>query len=332
MAGSMEPRPFRVPFGLTANGLVATAAEASKELRYSCPACRKPLTLRAGAIKRRHFAHQPDAVCSPETAFHEGAKLRLAGAVTAWRAGVGPRPVVVRICRLCGADVASPLSDHIVDAITEFRLASGRVIDVALLDSCKGLWLAVEILVTHEVDEAKAGDLRGLNWIEIEASALEVPFRWTPRRVTGTASRMRCQACEARRARQRDLTTSMAAKYGVDEPGPGYLAVESACRRCRRRTPVFFWKDMRNGVPPPEPPPTTVKRHLSRARGQWFWTNSCVRCDAIIGTRILPEILQEGLANDPDYGVLYREYFEDINDGYVFDNEAEAARLLRSGE
>jgi hypothetical protein len=161
---------FRVPVARDARGRLVTPEEASRGGVHACPACEGVVDLHAGGKKRRHFHHRA-TTCSAETALHAAAKLLVARAVEGWLSG-GPPVVFDRCCaaRGCAARTRQPIPRKVARVELEHRLASGHVVDVALLASGVALPVAaVEIVVTHEVDEEKTREM-GVPWIECDAA------------------------------------------------------------------------------------------------------------------------------------------------------------------
>lgn len=67
-----------IPFALAANGTRVSVLVASRAGTYVCPGCRSRLSLRAGNIRRRHFAHRHGFAGHGESELHRLAKHRLA--------------------------------------------------------------------------------------------------------------------------------------------------------------------------------------------------------------------------------------------------------------
>ena len=66
---------FKIPLAWDTTRLVtAGEAVAAPTGAYFCPACGETVRLRAGAIRRPHFAHRPSEQCSKETILHQTAK------------------------------------------------------------------------------------------------------------------------------------------------------------------------------------------------------------------------------------------------------------------
>ena len=304
-----QPGGFKVPFGQSADGAIVPVAQADRDVRYVCPACATPLLLRAGQVRQKHFAHRAQANCSPESALHQATKLRIAEAVTAWRNGTGNRPVVRRRCDHCGGAVDSPISERIVAAKVECRAPGGRIVDVGLLDDSGTLRLAIEVLVTHAVDEQKETALGGLAWIELPADHVEDPAIWAPRRVGGRVNPVRCQACEERPLRRRAATAALAAKYGLEPPARGYYALEADCWRCHKQTVLFLWPGIGFRHNAPAPYPRTVKFRFSKTVSESYLANGCVHCDASQGEFFLEGLFFQAARDDPDAQDLWTVFF-----------------------
>lgn len=306
---AMPPVPFTVPFGLDPSGSVVPPDAADHAAMYSCPSCRSPLILKAGSVRRHHFAHKPDADCSPESALHEAAKLRIAASVAAWRSGSGPRAVVRRRCRQCRSDVDRPVTERATEASVEHRLPSGRVLDVAVLDAAGGVLMGVEVLVTHEVDADKEASLGDLTWVEVRASAEADPAVWGAERAGGRLPSGLCADCLDRPVQRRRETLALAARYGLDEPAEGYLAIEHECWQCHRPMPLFFWPGVGNGDPAPEPKPRTVRLRYSKTVDASYDGNGCIHCDALQGQWFLEENLFNVVGDAPDAIELQDRFF-----------------------
>jgi hypothetical protein len=182
------------------------------------------------------------------------------------------------------------------------------VVDVALLDAAGVPRLGLEVLVSHAVDDAKAIALGELPWIEIQAKAMTNPAIWPVLRVVGRVSAVDCPACAGRRAKRRELTLEIAARYELDAPGLDYMAVGHDCWKCGRKSPVFFWPGIGEFWPAPQPGPRTVKVRYSKTISRSYPSNGCVHCDALVGDFFLPEILLANL-DDADAVDLIELYF-----------------------
>jgi competence protein CoiA-like protein len=141
-----------------------------------CPECRQPVTLKLGSERRHHAAHRPGDACAathPETALHLNVKCHIA-AVLEGAIG-GTRPLMVR--RRCAAECGRWIDTVWVPAWDAIRLESSlrqaetrRVPDIVLEKD--GVTIgAIEILVSHAVDDEKAAALAALRvpWLEVRA-------------------------------------------------------------------------------------------------------------------------------------------------------------------
>ena len=175
---------FKVPFGIDPDDSVTQVARAIRGITYRCPQCLAPLTLRAGEVKAKHFSHRGGGSCSYETVLHHAAKHRLHEVVQAWLAGWGKGPVIVLPCEgntigFCTSEIHRPLLRERVDGVRLETAVGDFRPDVVLFHGDKAV-LGLEILVSHEVDEAKASS-SSHKWIELDANkVLESPHTWRP--------------------------------------------------------------------------------------------------------------------------------------------------------
>ena len=153
----------------------------------SCPVCGEPVTLRFGAQRTAHAAHQPDSTCpvqSPETALHLNTKHHLAAALRvaaprgrlvvrhrcAHRAGVLGETIMVPGAVPCERLHEYPLvADW--DAVDVERGLSATRPDILLLRGGRPIGL-VEVRHTSAVTAEKLErfDTLGLPWAEVVAS------------------------------------------------------------------------------------------------------------------------------------------------------------------
>ena len=175
---------FKVPFGLDPGHSITQVAKAIRGITYRCPQCLAPLTLRAGEVKAKHFSHRGGGSCSYESVLHHAAKHRLHEVVQAWLAGRGKATVIVLPCEgktigFCTSEIHRPLLRERVDGVRlEVTVGNFRP-DVVLFLGDKAV-LSLEVLVWHEVDEAKASG-SSHKWIELDAiRVLESPHAWRP--------------------------------------------------------------------------------------------------------------------------------------------------------
>jgi hypothetical protein len=184
---------FKVPVALAPDGQLVRAGKAAPDLPYRCPGCAGPLQLRNGSVRSPHFAHLGHAGCSGETALHQGAKAWIAQqlrrcllARKALRprllvacAGC-PKPAGMDYDWTCRGEAWLPLAALGFDEVAlERATPDGLRPDVLLLKDGRPL-LAIEVLVTHAVDAAKAART-SCPWIELDAEELIAGSRsWRP--------------------------------------------------------------------------------------------------------------------------------------------------------
>jgi hypothetical protein len=157
-----------------------------------CPLCERQVTLKLGQVVRHHYAHQPEAMCAAthwETALHLNTKFHFYRQLMEAR-GSGAVLFFEKHCR--GSHAAGAACqrrrreewiegwDHVE---VEFRTGSFRP-DIALLREGRVV-AAIEVLVTHAVEEPKAKyfEDNGITWIEMHARPSlyegEAPWRIT---------------------------------------------------------------------------------------------------------------------------------------------------------
>lgn len=229
---------FKVPFGLNPDGTITQVAKAVRGLTYRCPQCLAPLTLRAGEIKAKHFSHRGGGSCSYESVLHHAAKHKLREVVQAWLDGWGKVPVIVIPCEgqrfnFCTSEIYRPLLRDLVDAVRlEANIGNFRP-DVVLFLVDKAV-LGLEVLVSHEVDEAKAEGSTH-TWLELEAVAiLESPHTWRPVQ-HNLKKESRCEFCKEANFLGLDRTISR-----LEEQAEAWVAKAKNPDSAKRS---LFWED-----------------------------------------------------------------------------------------
>ena len=161
-----------------------------------CPECRETVTLKLGPKRRHHAAHRPGSVCAgatnPETALHINVKCHIAdelrraigsGVELRTRRGcIGARPVypsgsgVLDKPRSGGCDRSADQVwitawDDVQIEFTVGGTSGARRPDIVLLRQGRPVG-AIEVVVSHRVDEVKAEMLAALDvpWVEIAAT------------------------------------------------------------------------------------------------------------------------------------------------------------------
>lgn len=290
---------FRIPVAADPNGRLLPPEEASKGVPYVCPSCGGGVDLHAGEKKRRHFHHRASS-CTEETALHAAAKRLVAQAVLEWREHGGPPIVFVRRCAEegCEATTRQYIPKKVVRAECEHRTRSGHVVDVALLGAADLVVAAIEILVTHEVDERKAFEL-GVPWVEVHAKDVcaarglvltPVRDRFLPWLCEAHADRRGAAKREERDERKTRTTILRKLGYRLDDY-PGYRIDRTTTCPNGHDALVFAW----DGREPPWPRPPHVVAceaegdfvfDVGKARPRRVlpfrraWASVCPTCDA----------------------------------------------------
>jgi hypothetical protein len=177
-----------------------------------CPQCERPVILKLGPVRKHHAAHHPGEVCSatqPESALHISVKCHIADELR--RAGSARIPLIVvercavgRSVLVATSETLSPhelssspcdaTQEHLAaltwdDVVVERRIAGhdaedstlARTPDIVLLNASVPI-LAIEVFVTHRVDQIKAEALAalGVPWAEVRADPSSNEFAaWT---------------------------------------------------------------------------------------------------------------------------------------------------------
>ncbi|WP_257311278.1 competence protein CoiA family protein [Geothrix fuzhouensis] len=179
-----QTKSFKVPWALDPEGHLISAKDGTPKTSYVCPGCLKPIILRSGSIKVRHFAHKAGFGCSWESYLHKTAKFELQKAIEAWLENRGPTPTITGNCMgtewwSCEGEIRRPLIRTKIDEVKLEHQVKDLRPDVVLLHDRKPV-LAIEILVTHEVDEFKRLKSEHL-WLELDATnVIDNPRIWQP--------------------------------------------------------------------------------------------------------------------------------------------------------
>ena len=151
-----------------------------------CPECKTPLIARKGPIRQHHFAHRVETDCAGgvESSLHFLAKKVLS---THQSIVLPQQEIIFPKERERGRFPQHAFRVTSAQVETKF----GEIVPDVLID-IYGITLAVEILVTHKVDERKAEQFRkmGLPAIEIDLSRVdrELPESDIARLVVGGGS------------------------------------------------------------------------------------------------------------------------------------------------
>ncbi|MBT4483504.1 MAG: hypothetical protein HOC71_07485 [Candidatus Latescibacteria bacterium] len=271
-------------------------------VNYHCPACGELLIFRRGQIKVPHFAHKQTEACNQETIVHQSAKLLIQKAIEDWKVGKSEPPVLERKCRVCDRNVEQNLPEKVDYASLEHRLPEGFIVDIGLI-AHGNVEAAIEVRVTHEVDEAKAQQI-SIPFIEVDGNEiLENPSRWKP--TIDFFKPLTCTKCRLDFQNFRKKTLRIAKQTGVDLPTSFYRYASILCWQCNKEILVFTWPNHKmysQELPIGQPPPKTLCFRFSKAVGRKYCMNTCIFCNAIQGDRFL-HIEPEG----PFLGLCYDE-------------------------
>lgn len=185
-----------------AGGRILHVSQCSPSAHYTCPMgdCGAALSLVAvdSDKVRRHLRHEV-ACRTAESVEHYVAKHLAAQRLRAWLSGEAPPPYVTVRCA-CGAerDIHQPFAG--AARVTVEGSIGRRRADVLVSSDARPL-CALEVLVSHEVDEAKAADLAatGVPWVEIDAAVILSRKVWRAYRSSGEPEP--CSRCERQRRR-----------------------------------------------------------------------------------------------------------------------------------
>jgi hypothetical protein len=138
---------------------------------FTCLGCGEPLVPHLGKVRAPHFAHLPGSRCpltAPETALHLDAKERLLA--LCGEAFAGARRVSA-LARCAGCRRTLPLDLAAVGDAAEGEGAVGPLRADVLVSVRGRPALAIEVRVTHAIDDAKEAALAaaGVPFVEIDA-------------------------------------------------------------------------------------------------------------------------------------------------------------------
>jgi hypothetical protein len=150
----------RMPFACGHDGALRWARDKRRD-PCVCAGCGADVVLRAGALRRPHYAHAAVLPCSRETALHRAAIAILSEELAA--ASRARRPVVhAQRCGVCGdvalRDLAAPPD---LEVVPELPVASAVRPDLVARSGGR-LRYAIEVVVTHAPEPGALAALRGL--------------------------------------------------------------------------------------------------------------------------------------------------------------------------
>lgn len=155
--------PLKLPFGLRSEDrkyVDVRAVDTGKKCGCICPVCEQPLVAknRATNVRVAHFAHAADCIAAYETVIHETAKQIIRELGYVWL----PKSIVAPVTKF-------NFSQHTLE-----KRYDRIVPDVTVWNNDKDK-LAVEIRVTHPVDEAKLATLKRMRLSCVEFDLSELP-------------------------------------------------------------------------------------------------------------------------------------------------------------
>lgn len=301
--GGRRVAGVQLAWALDAAGAKVAAASLDERTRrerapFRCPGCGDPLVPHLGRVRARHFAHEPGSSCpltAPETALHLNAKERLLFLCAEAFAGRGPVRIRAR-CPSCRRPAPFDLAAIGDEARDEERLGALRP-DVLILKAGRPS-LALEVLVTHAVDERKEAALGALGvpaieidaregWEEVVGGAIEiVPDRSLgfPRcaacELTARADAARAEGGEAGEVAELDAYRAKGL-MGVIQPGDpsptltqpdrADLSRRFRCPECGGRDLSFGERIARHGCPGREPRPVAWRGHDGALVALTWW-------------------------------------------------------------
>ena len=285
----MAKSDVKAAFARHADGLIVHVDDVRRGLKCECTClhCKGLMIARQGRVQAHHFAHHGPYCGGGMTWLHRTAQEIL----------TRERTIILPTRRY---GLASGMVTF-VDVIKEANIGSRRVDCLGLTDT--GARIAIEIRVTHEVDDEKLRDFRSQN-----IAAVEVDLRHLSKALPDwdmlreaicdsnehiqwlhdpDASEKELAAMRAFEAHTRDLAQQLDVGPFSDE----YDLSAVYCWKCDAATPVFEWTKERT-VPalpadedtePPEPIPRTLSIGYSYMAGVSYWGNRCVECNMLQG-------------------------------------------------
>lgn len=262
-----------VPYGVSEQGEIVHARDASASAAYACPGCTTRLVLHRGAVRAPHFAHKANTACNGETLLHITAKLLIEKTIKE-HSKSNRRITLQCTCSQCHSSFAKQLPPTAFTGASVERRVGSFICDVVATNEEVPV-LAVEILKSHAVSDIKAAQLE-LPWIELRAlDVLEAPFSWRP--VQERLKSMLCKKCKTKQAELQQV----AQRWQLPLADSKYVAAVAPCWSCKELIIWYWWQ----GVPfaqrrPPAPVPSTVQFRFSKMYGGQYWMNVCPGCNA----------------------------------------------------
>jgi len=140
------------------NGKSIQIDKAEKGIKYLCPECNNEFILRKSGktgrgSRRAHFAHnQLTTNCTPESYLHSSFKLMLLEIMKDYIQKGLPLGVIWK-CNYCGKEHGANILNGVLDVKDEYDMKICRP-DIALFDARGNVPAVIEVVVTHEPEEA----------------------------------------------------------------------------------------------------------------------------------------------------------------------------------
>ena len=322
---------IKAPFAKRADGRIVHVSDVARGLacRCYCLHCDLRMIARQGQVMSHHFAHHGPDCGGGMTWLHRAAQEILAQ----------DRRITLPSHRYGSEGGLTVLSD-----VRKEASIGKRRID-CLATTHQGVPLAVEMRVTHEVDDSKARDFRDQN-----VAAVEVDLR----SLLGTLpdwDALRRAVCESPEnikwlhdpvAREKELKVieeyrthlrTLASHDQVGTYSSDYSVAAVECWKCGKDTPVFGWgedevqpdgdhESPNENRPPPEPRPRTISWTRSKTARTAYWGNHCLNCSSLQGGFFLFENTLEyveGWFDEHGHGVGSWDVLDDVGTGYLSD-------------
>jgi hypothetical protein len=135
------------------NGKIIHINDAVTGATYICPSCKDKFTFKNGQIRQRHFAHNnPSSNCTSEGYLHKTFKKLLLELIKERITEKLPLEIPFN-CNLCRQPSKFNVLQGIIDVKDEYSMGVCRP-DIALIHEKGIIPLVIEIIDTHEIEEA----------------------------------------------------------------------------------------------------------------------------------------------------------------------------------
>lgn len=195
--------------GVLKNVSEFTELTPQKRPEVFCPLCQRLVTLKLGKQRAHHYAHQPEDYCAssnPETALHLNTKFYIYTQLLTAQKIYLEEKCLNQYCKNSYKNLWLQNWDKVE---IEFYTDNYKP-DIAILSNHKVI-AAIEVVVTHPVDEVKAEYFKknNISWIEIDGdeSVYSGDNPWTPEqplygcRLFPRKRGRICQGCKAEQER-----------------------------------------------------------------------------------------------------------------------------------